>query len=296
METVEKTTIRIEATINAPLEKVWQCFNQPEHVVKWNQASDDWHSPSAENDLREGGRFNYRMEAKDGSAAFDFSGTYTRVEPNRVIEYNLDDNRKVTINMEGINGETKLVELFEAEPTHSIEQQRDGWQAILNNFKKYVESQDKPKKLYFEILIDADIEKVYRIMIDKQTYSAWTSAFNPASRFEGSWEPGSKILFIGEDDKGNKGGMVSSIRENIPNKYISIEHLGLLNGDEEITSGPEVEKWAGSLENYSFIRQDGKTLVKVDLDVNDEYEGYFDETWPLALEKLKKLCEGQAVI
>lgn len=292
METVKKTTIRIEAVISAPLDKVWQCFNQPEHVVKWNQASDDWHSPSAENDLREGGKFKYRMEAKDGSAGFDFSGTYTRLEPNHVIEFTMDDNRKVKITMEGINGETKLVEVFEAEPTHSIEQQRDGWQSILNNFKDYVENQDKLKKYYFEILIDADIEKVYRTMIGKQTYSNWTSAFNPSSRFEGSWDTGSKIRFIGEDDKGNKGGMVSRIRENIPNKYISIEHLGILHGDEEVTTGPDIEKWAGAQENYSFSETNGKTLVKVDLDVNDEFAEYFLETWPVALEKLKKICEG----
>lgn len=291
METVEKTTITVEVKVNAPLEKVWELFNNPKHVVKWNAASDDWHTPTAENDFREGGRFNYRMEAKDGSFGFNFSGTYTYVEPNRTVEYTMDDNRKVKIVFEGVNSETRITETFEAEQTHSIEQQKDGWQSILNNFRSYAEKQQKPGKLNFEIVVDADARTVYEAMLGKKSYPEWTSVFNPASRYEGTWETGTKILFIGEDDKGNKGGMVSRIKENIPYKYVSIEHLGMLQGDQEITSGPEVEKWAGSMENYTFEEQNGKTRVKVDLTLFEEYENYFNETWPLALKKLKEISE-----
>lgn len=128
-------------------------------------------------------------------------------------------------------------------------------------------------------------------MLADKPYREWTSIFNPGSSFKGSWEKGAKILFIGTDAEGNEGGMVSRIKENIPNKYISIEHLGLVGNGKEITSGPEVEAWAGALENYSFEPKDGGTQLKVDVDTNKEYTSHFDETWPKALEKLKEICE-----
>ena len=140
METAAKTAITIETTINAPVEKVWKFWTLPEHITKWNSASDDWHTPKAENDLRAGGKFAARMEAKDGSFGFDFGGVYDAVKTNELIEYTLGDGRKVAVNFTPSGNETKLSETFEAENTNSIEMQRGGWQAILNNFKKYVEA------------------------------------------------------------------------------------------------------------------------------------------------------------
>jgi hypothetical protein len=115
--------------------------------------------------------------------------------------------------------------------------------------------------------------------------------FNETSHYRGSWDKGSKILFVGSDKDGNVGGMVSKIRENIPNKFISIEHLGLLQGDKEITSGPEAEGWAGALENYTFKSSNGKTIVETDMDSNEDFKDYFTNTWPKALSKLKEICE-----
>jgi uncharacterized protein YndB with AHSA1/START domain len=140
METAAKTAITIETTINAPVEKVWKLWTLPEHITKWNSASDDWHTPKAENDLRVGGKFAARMEAKDGSFGFDFGGVYDAVKTNELIEYTLGDGRKVAVHFTPNGNETKLSETFEAENTNSIEMQRSGWQAILNNFKKYVEA------------------------------------------------------------------------------------------------------------------------------------------------------------
>lgn len=140
MATQEKINITVEATINAPVEKVWKLWTSPEHITKWNSASDDWHSPSAENDLRVGGRFTSRMEAKDGSMGFDFGGVYDEVKTNELIKYTMDDERKVSVSFSKEDGKTKVVETFEAEGTNPAEMQRDGWQAILNNFKKYAES------------------------------------------------------------------------------------------------------------------------------------------------------------
>ncbi len=135
-----KPTIKVEATVNAPVEKVWKLWTNPEHVTQWNHASDDWHSPRAENDLRPGGNFLYRMEAKDGSFGFDFTGTYDEVIPNEYIEYTLGDGRKVKTDFRAVEGTTKIVVVFEAEQTHTEEMQRQGWQAIIDNFKKYAES------------------------------------------------------------------------------------------------------------------------------------------------------------
>jgi uncharacterized protein YndB with AHSA1/START domain len=140
METANKTSITVENTVNAPVEKVWEFWNGPEHITKWNFADESWHSPAAENDLRVGGKLSARMEAKDGSFGFDFWGIYDEIKPNKLIAYTLGDNRKVNITFTDQGGSTKVVETFEAEDTHSIEMQKGGWQAILDNFKKYVEA------------------------------------------------------------------------------------------------------------------------------------------------------------
>jgi uncharacterized protein YndB with AHSA1/START domain len=140
MTTSEKTSITVEATIHAPVKKVWQLWTTPEHITKWNQASDDWHTPLAENDLRTGGQFISRMEAKDGSVSFDFAGVYDEVKPNKVLAFTLGDGRKVKVSFAGDGTETKVTETFEAEGTNPVEMQRSGWQAILDNFKKYVEA------------------------------------------------------------------------------------------------------------------------------------------------------------
>ena len=137
---MDNKTITIETTIKAPVEKVWKCWTTPSDIMQWNNASPDWHTPSAENDLRPGGKFTSRMEAKDGSMGFDFGGIYDKVETYKTISYTLDDNRKVTINFSSAGNATHVVETFETETTHSEEMQRAGWQSILDNFKKYVEN------------------------------------------------------------------------------------------------------------------------------------------------------------
>ncbi|MGN6637959.1 MAG: SRPBCC family protein [Mucilaginibacter sp.] len=140
METTANTVITIEAIVNAPIETIWKTWNEPQHITKWNHASDDWHSPRAENDLRVGGKFLTRMEAKDGSFGFDFSGTYDEVKPNELIVYTIGDGRKVNVAFTKEGNATKITTSFEAENTNPVEMQKGGWQAILNNFKKYAES------------------------------------------------------------------------------------------------------------------------------------------------------------
>jgi uncharacterized protein YndB with AHSA1/START domain len=132
--------ITVQTTIKAPIETVWECWTSPEHIVKWNNASDDWHTPYAENDLRTGGRFKSTMASKDGTMSFDFEGEYTLVEQNEAIEYVMADGRKMEISFAATPSGVDVIESFDPETENSEEMQRGGWQAILDNFKKYVES------------------------------------------------------------------------------------------------------------------------------------------------------------
>ncbi len=125
--------------MNESIEKVWDAYTMPEHIMKWAFADESWHAPRAENDLRVGGKFLTRMEAKDGSAGFDFTGTYDEVVPRQRIAYTMDDGRKATVLFEEMGNSTYVKVIFDPESENSVEMQKGGWQAILNNFKKYVE-------------------------------------------------------------------------------------------------------------------------------------------------------------
>ncbi|AGF57906.1 uncharacterized protein YndB with AHSA1/START domain [Clostridium saccharoperbutylacetonicum] len=139
----EKEKITIEATVNVNVKKVWEYWTEPECIKRWNTASEDWHTTIAENDLRVGGKFLSRMEAKDGSFGFDFGGVYDEVELHKLISYTLGDERKVRIIFEENGNKTEITEIFEAESENSVELQKNGWQSILDNFKKYSEEAAK---------------------------------------------------------------------------------------------------------------------------------------------------------
>ena len=132
-------TITVETVVNAPIAKVWHAYTSPEDIKQWNQASPDWHTTQAAVDLRIGGAFSSRMEAKDGSVGFDFVGTYTQVIPHQLIEYAMGE-RAVSVEFIPQDKRVTVRVTFDVESTHSIDQQRDGWQAILNNFAKHVQA------------------------------------------------------------------------------------------------------------------------------------------------------------
>ena len=151
------------------------------------------------------------------------------------------------------------------------------------------------EKLHFDVKINAAANKVYDVMLglsNKTTYEQWTAVFNPTSTYEGNWNKGTKILFVGVDENGEKGGMVSRILENIPDQFVSIQHYGLVKADQEMTEGPEVEKWANGLENYTFEENNGTTTITVDLDTTEDFLTFMNETYPQALHKLKEICEN----
>ncbi|MBE7551266.1 MAG: SRPBCC domain-containing protein [Anaerolineales bacterium] len=148
------------------------------------------------------------------------------------------------------------------------------------------------QKLHFSILINAPKDKVWHSMLDDKSYREWTKAFNEGSYYKGSWEKGSKILFLGPDpNTGEEGGMVSRIAENKPYEFISIEHLGIVQNGVEDTTSEVARKWAPAFENYTFNDKDGATEVLVDIDIEDEHAQMFNEMWPGALRKLKELAE-----
>jgi uncharacterized protein YndB with AHSA1/START domain len=270
----------------------WDFYITPAHITQWNQASEDWHCPKAEMDLKVGGHFSWRMEAKDGSMGFDFSGVFKEITPPQKLAYTLDDGREVTLLFEEADGGTLVTETFEPEEVNPVELQSQGWQAILNSFKKQAEKEVKLVTLNFSIDIKAPVEKVYQTMLDAEGYKQWTAAFNSSSHFIGSWEKGADIQFLGCDANGKMGGMVAKIKENIPNRFVSIRHYGMIENGEIITSGPMVDAWAGAHENYGFSEENGISTVKVSVDTEKSMDGYFYETYPKALDLLKEICEA----
>lgn len=147
------------------------------------------------------------------------------------------------------------------------------------------------EKLHFNVNIKAPASKVFHAVTDKTLYREWTAEFNPTSTFEGSWDKGAKIWFVGISKEGKREGMVAKIVENIPNKQISIKHIGLLDDDKEITEGPAIESWANAMEEYFLEEKNGGTTFEVAIDCNEDFKGYFEKTWPKALNKLKEVAE-----
>jgi uncharacterized protein YndB with AHSA1/START domain len=134
--------IIVETIVHSSLDKVWKAWNTPEDIMQWNAASDDWHTPSCSVDLRPGGKFNSRMEARDGSMGFDFEGTYTKVIEHQLIEYAMSDGRTVSVRFEEVGGGVKVTEIFDADNEYPEEMQREGWQSILERFGRYVEGEN----------------------------------------------------------------------------------------------------------------------------------------------------------
>jgi hypothetical protein len=151
------------------------------------------------------------------------------------------------------------------------------------------------EKVQYSIQINASASKVYKTMLgldDKATYCGWTSVFNPTSTFEGNWQLGSKIYFVGTNEQGKRAGMISEIAEHIPAEFVSVRHYGIVDGDQEITSGELVEQWAGGTENYRYTEAEGITTLTVTIDVVPEHIDYFNSTYPNALKKLKEIVES----
>lgn len=290
MEKVARQKITVETTVNSPVEKVWELWIRPFHIMHWNFASIDWHTPYAESDFRVGGKFISRMEELSGKSGFDFAGEFTNIELYKVIEYILEDGRKVRSSFEIRGLKTRVAVIFDAENINPPDRQQEGWQAILDNFKRYAESY-KNDSLHFEKELKCSPEKVYTILTEDKAFREWTSVFDPTSHFVGSWSKRSKIRFVGTDSAGKKAGLVSRIKENIPNKFISIEHNGIIKDGYEVLCGPQVDDWSGALEIYTLTRYKDNTLLHIDLDNIPDMAEEMKILWPKALAKIIEICE-----
>jgi hypothetical protein len=154
---------------------------------------------------------------------------------------------------------------------------------------------DEIKKYTYSIDVNAPAAKVHDLMLgisNKNTYEQWTAPFNPTSTYRGTWEKGSRIYFVGQDEAQQTKGMIAEVAENIPGKFVSLRHIGMLDSDKEITEGPEVEKWAGGLENYTLEERDGITTVNVEIDLPESQAELFKGMWLKALTKLKEISES----
>ncbi|WP_320055331.1 SRPBCC family protein [Algoriphagus halophytocola] len=291
MTTAQKTKITVKATVHEPMEMVWEYFTNPKHIIHWNSASPDWHSPSAKNDLRPGGSFITRMEAKDGSAGFDFEGKYQEVERHSHLAYILSDGREVQVTFREVPDGVEITEVFDPDPDHPAETQKNGWQAILDSFKTYTQSEAKLVRLNFQIEIDNTPEEVYRLMLERPSYEEWTDEFSPGSTYIGNWDEGSTLHFVSQGEEGNQNGMISKVIKHLPAKHLEIEHVGILNDGVEILEGKDVEMWKGAHEKYTFKEIEAGTLLLIETDSTMEYDEYFSKTWPIALQKLKEICE-----
>lgn len=149
------------------------------------------------------------------------------------------------------------------------------------------------KTIRFQILIDASPEIVYNTLTDPAHFKTWTATFQPTSHFKGDWQQGSTIHFLSFDEAGNTMGLISEVKENVPDQRITLQHFGLIQEGKEITDGEEVEAIKGAIEQYIFVSKDGQTELEVKTDIFIELQDYFEETWPKALQVLKQLCENQ---
>jgi uncharacterized protein YndB with AHSA1/START domain len=284
--------ITVTTNVTNSIKNTWELWNTPYHIMRWNQASTDWHTSYAENDLKTGGSFLSRMESRDGKMSFDFEGAYLCVKKEEEIEYEIPDGRNVRVEFREEEGITVITETFDTENTNPVELQRAGWQAILDSFAKYAGLAGNGIILRYSVSIQRRPEDVMAAMISEPGYKYWTSAFNESSHYEGSWEKGKRISSVGMDANGKKGGMISSIKELIPGKFLSIEHTGLIENGEEITNRADVEKWKGMLENYYFRPVNELTEVTIEMGSIEGFDDYFNKTWPVALNRLKSYCEN----
>ncbi len=220
-------SITVEARIQAPVEKVWQIWTEPRHITRWCAASDDWHTPRAENDPRTGGRFAQRMEAKDGSFGFEFEGVYDAAIPNELLEYSLGDGRKVKIVFTSDGEETTVTETFDAETENPVEMQRGGWQAILDHFKTYAEWTAHPQReLVGSRVIDAPIALVWQAWTDPKHLAKWwgpNGFSNTFSDFEFREHGPSRFVMHGPDGA-NYDNELAYV-EIVPHRKIVLDHV-----------------------------------------------------------------------
>ncbi len=275
--------ITIQTIVSADKKKVWDYYTEPKHIVNWNFASDNWCCPGAENDLRIGGKYKARMEAKDKSVGFDFEAVYNEIVEGEKFTYTMEDGREVNGSFEDLDGKTKVTIIFDAEKENSEEMQKDGWQSILNQFKSYVEKQQKEIIAKASVNVDASPSQVWEALTNSERVKQYMFGAEVIS----TWKEGTPIKWKGEwkgktfEDKGK----ILKIESEQLLKYT---HFSPLTGKEDKT------------ENYHTVTirlnaEDNQTNITLTQEGNgtEQEKEHSEKNWQMMLENLKKIVENE---
>jgi uncharacterized protein YndB with AHSA1/START domain len=277
---MENKRIIVETIVNKPIDQVWEKWTLPEHIMEWNNASEDWYTPSAENNLIAGGRFNYKMAARDGSYSFDFSGTYDEVILEKKIAYTLDDGRKVVVEFTEEDGRVKIVESFEAEESNSLEMQRAGWQSILDNFNRYVSvTTDRVPVIKAQMLIRKPVEEVFEAFVNPEiTTKFWftksSGKLGEGKHIRWEWEmygvwddilvksiEQNKRIVVESSDKTIIEWTFTSRAEH--ETFVTITNTGFTGGEDEI-----VNHAIDSMGGFTIVLCGLKALLEHNIELN----------------------------
>ena len=279
--------ISISVTIKSDIHTVWKSFTETKHIVNWYFASPDWHAPTAEHDFNNGGKFSIRMEAWDESFGFDYTGTYDKIVDFKEVVYTLDDGRKVDTSFMQTGDEIVVSQDFQADEGIDVEMQRMGWQGILNQLKKYVES----KTVVFEVEADinASADTVWDCLTKNEIYKKWSKAFSPNSEFKGDWDKGKHIDYI-DIGKGGTRALVEGVELN---KFIQQRHIATITAENEIdTKSDSAKHWIGTIENYTLKDIGGAIRFTVHIECHEQFREFIESSWNTAILDFKRVCES----
>jgi len=280
--------ITVSIEINERLDLVWEKFTRADHIVNWYFASPSWHAPSANVDFVDGGMFSIRMEAWDKSFGFDYKGKFQRITPMKSIQYILEDQREVLTSFTEYESAVKITQTFESEDANNLELQKQGWQATLESFKRYVETDF----LIFESHIDihASQEVIWDSITQLEKYQIWTKAFSENAIFHGQWRQGETLDFITP----NRGGTRVLVDALIPNNSIHLVHTAVITPDNQSDStSPSAKPWVNTIENYELINKDNIVTFVAHIECHRSFYDFMKSSWDKALVDLKSYNESQ---
>lgn len=291
--------ITINKTINASVNHVWQAYLDPEDNKRWNTAGFGWTVGETHFDPRVGGKFEAEYKSPDGKNDFMLEGTFVEIIENQKIIYEMPQNemdkakRVVEINFESVGNDstsqTNFTVTFDAEDMNTLDRQKQGWNAILENFKKFVERKSNPKNqaLQKSIKIKSSPHKVWKVLTNKEKYKLWTAPFTDGSYYEGEMQYLNKIYFLSPDNI----GLVSEVKVCIPDFQLSFEHLGTVKDGVEDLDSVEFGSWKGARETYTLSFNDGITTLDIYQDMSAKENQFFDSKWDTALEIIKQIAQ-----
>lgn len=286
--------ITISTTIQASPKQVFDTYLNPEDNKRWNIAGGGWSTGNANIEPVVGGRSEVEYKSDNGKNDFMFGGTFTEIIPNSKISYTMAfpgiPDRNAEVLFTEIDGSTKVMIIFDGEDQNSEERQKEGWSAILANFKRHVERKANSKNavILLNTTINASAKKIWHIMLDKDGYKNWTSAFCEGSYYEGEMKYNEKIRFLSPGGS----GLNSVVKVCIPFWQVSFEHLGAINKGVDDFDSPDFRGWKGARETYTLTEVDGVTNLEIYQEVNTQEDDVFTKMWEQAFVNIRKLAEG----